>query len=1668
MACLAALLAIRAQGAILLTNGSFETVGSLYSPALGGIYAASAWTNLSGLTIQASSVPGAAEGTPPTTTGSRILRLVNDEGSSNPANVGRIAQKLGTMVTGETYTFNADAFGGLPIGVNWGATAKFVDQGVASPPSTYAAQTVNGVGAGVLISNAFNLSYTARPVDDGKPLWIWLEAVAVGAGQASRGGIDNARVTVSTSSSAKELLDFSLGAMGTGKIDGTNISVTVPYGTIVTNLAPTYTASTSASGRPASGTPLDFTSPKVYVITAQDGSTRSYMATVAVAPPSPARDILTFSFPSLGSCAIVGTNILKAVPGGTSLSNLAPVFTVSPFASASPPSGTPRNFNTPQLYTVTAQDGSTRTYQASILFLSTNLTIVNNGTSLSVDNGLVRLDLGRTNAGYTKKFSALNASAQWEEVCSSFIPDFTANPSGNPLFNGSATPRRYRVHEMATNSFAVHSPSPSSVVVEITGSSLGAQFTERIYLETGRKFFHVANTIVLPTNALDYCMSSFTFNFAGIPEFVHSPTAKKEEFRWSPATPISGQVVGDVAFHSPALILQQGGLFAAMVPDLDSINRDKVLSPDARRTRYVGATIYDSPEVTGNYSMPTALDLNINSGLTRQPVMSYGMMDYIVGHEIRHYRLNDASMIRTLATNTISYGFDLFLGAQEPSNRGYQQISRYLWERYGQPLLRSRPHLALPSEEYVKLVYGIVSQPMSPSVQAPVPGYADHGVFLDFTMSNQPVCSMVAPLGVLGFGDALWNFEFWNPVRDASGMYYWGQKLGKPDLRDRARGIINLALLAPRETNGMFCLTYLAQSGTWLRGCVSAPARSLFSKNNDTWDVPAMSKTAAHLVEYYKQCEQDPRILAWLAPYANWLATSINPDGRIPSYFTPAMLPNDPFTVNAQSAASMWFLSEFYSITNNPSYLAGSIRIASYLISNVIPNQRWMDLEPWFSDGQNPLDLTVDPVQGLPLKGNLSTIWAAEGFASLYRNTGSDLYLRTGEQVVDYLAFWQNGWNFHYIYAAFPFGGVTSDNVDTAACLDARQAETVRSFFWYGQQLGRQDLLERAVAAARSGAVLINHPLHIANGIYSHPNIYGTGLGPENINHGGFNQSAMRTHPSWGECSAIFTGLGTADYLMSGCYVNATNLLAVGMNGLWCTNISAGSNSLAFTVTSQIAAQPFPWGSPFRTSIRIVGVGTNTSCRILINNLPAVNLTNYPDGIIPIKVSTNGAVSLAFREVLVTPQLVSFPASGTSTCSVVLSDIPPPGGATVSMTRTGGDTSISTTPPASLLFTPANWNIPQTITFTSPRGTNWQNRSSTYLLQSPGYSNTTVTVTDVVHIPPRIDISNGSFEIVDQQYSTSIGGLYHPTGWSNLSGLDYQASSMLAGSEVTLASGATDNRILRLANDLFDPYYVGRIAQEIGPMIAGETYTFQADLLGGAGGGIDNLWGASAAFVNQIAVNPTVVYASQTVSSILSGQMLANGFNFSYTALPADNNKPLVILLQARPLTNAASSLRGGIDNARFSITPPASSITVLANPTNAGYASGSGSFTPGTAIEISATASNYWRFTGWNDGSTNNPRTVTVPATNTTYTASFSRIPPQPVIATFTGPGGGGVSIGGTTDIPGYVVTERTLALSPPIHWQPVQTNAVPGGAYSFLIPQGTSSAAFFRLRGS
>ena len=87
-------------------------------------------------------------------------------------------------------------------------------------------------------------------------------------------------------SSAKNILTFLVPGKPDGVISGTNISVTVPFGTDVTTLAPTYTVSASASGDASfpSGTARNFTTPQSYTITAQDTTTQTYTVTVTVAP----------------------------------------------------------------------------------------------------------------------------------------------------------------------------------------------------------------------------------------------------------------------------------------------------------------------------------------------------------------------------------------------------------------------------------------------------------------------------------------------------------------------------------------------------------------------------------------------------------------------------------------------------------------------------------------------------------------------------------------------------------------------------------------------------------------------------------------------------------------------------------------------------------------------------------------------------------------------------------------------------------------------------------------------------------------------------------------------------------------------------------------------------------------------------------------------------------------------------------------------------------------------------------------------------------------------------------------------------------------------------------------------------------------------------------------
>ncbi len=153
------------------------------------------------------------------------------------------------------------------------------------------------------------------------------------------------------------------------------ISVTLPYGTNVTNLVATFTLSTNATAKvggvdQVSGTtPNDFTNPVIYTVTAEDGtSTQDWVVTVTVTPASNAKDITSFTISGQVSSTIdaVAGTVAVVMPYGTNVTALTPTIEVSQYATIDPASGVAQDFTNPVTYTVTAQDNSTKAWTVTV------------------------------------------------------------------------------------------------------------------------------------------------------------------------------------------------------------------------------------------------------------------------------------------------------------------------------------------------------------------------------------------------------------------------------------------------------------------------------------------------------------------------------------------------------------------------------------------------------------------------------------------------------------------------------------------------------------------------------------------------------------------------------------------------------------------------------------------------------------------------------------------------------------------------------------------------------------------------------------------------------------------------------------------------------------------------------------------------------------------------------------------------------------------------------------------------------------------------------------------------------------------------------------------------------------------------------------------------------
>jgi len=119
----------------------------------------------------------------------------------------------------------------------------------------------------------------------------------------------------------KDILTFAFSGLPATVISGTNITLTVPLFVDVTALAPTYTVSPNALPDAVfpSGAARDFTNPKTYTITAQNGATQTYRVTVTKSSQPIAFNWIT-SWTNVGAATWVApagvTSVRLLVVGG--------------------------------------------------------------------------------------------------------------------------------------------------------------------------------------------------------------------------------------------------------------------------------------------------------------------------------------------------------------------------------------------------------------------------------------------------------------------------------------------------------------------------------------------------------------------------------------------------------------------------------------------------------------------------------------------------------------------------------------------------------------------------------------------------------------------------------------------------------------------------------------------------------------------------------------------------------------------------------------------------------------------------------------------------------------------------------------------------------------------------------------------------------------------------------------------------------------------------------------------------------------------------------------------------------------------------------------------------------------------------------------------------------
>jgi len=766
-----------------------------------------------------------------------------------------------------------------------------------------------------------------------------------------------------------------------------------------------------------------------------------------------------------------------------------------------------------------------------------------------VQNGTVRIQAVKRETGYVLQCQVRKPGAEWRTVLSQVVAYTSAawEEDKAALEDLQIAPGRDANNQPF---FTKTDVADDHQTLILRGKRDVHHVEQRITLAgDGQVQVAVRDTLASST-AVERLMSHFYFT----PDGRSKGYALPMDFAWLPSLHrTAAGISGDYTFRSPAAIVVARGLYAAIVPDLNLLaaNRDVPHALDLRCWEHPGA---------GAYGLPR---------------LSYGLCPWKGGG---HVFMVPGPAVK-VSSKQMTYGFDLLLGEAEDGADVARRTTQLLWKKYGSAAFKDIRPQVLPFEQYGRK-YAYVYQLKKEALSVELDGRQCWGINNAFRHGA--------------------NFHAWeNDVHVGFGLWYYGDKWNRADLRRMASGMMELSLAAPRKEGAFPCI-FNFNSKAW-EGTLYWTAEPAWAR--DGYDTASMGTTAwwqLYWAETFKTIPQAARAEKSAVDLAGFLARVQLASGAIPTYYDVQLRPCPQLKESATTAIGGAVLAKAALITGNPTLKKAALEAGRFMDREILPKTLFQDFEVFYSCAPLPLHW-LDPVNGIPPVNNLAIQWSADQFLALYRLTGDTHWLASGEYCLSILSLFQQVWSPPYLTPPYLFGGFGAQNHD-GEWNDLRSTRFVSTYADYYKATGNVEYLERAVAACRASFAGMDTEENHANCINQYHQ--SPGYSAENQYHGGNETFEPVLHGddtgfNWSAGGALSASAYLEKHFGS-VWVDGQLKRAVPIDGVKAEIVFWEGQKISLRVESALTKLPHPYVEPRRLVVKF-GRLAQRHCTITIN-----------------------------------------------------------------------------------------------------------------------------------------------------------------------------------------------------------------------------------------------------------------------------------------------------------------------------------------------------------------------------------------------------------------------------------------------------------------------------------